>query len=363
MIPIARPLIGDEEKKAVLEVLSSGYLAQGDKVKRFEKEFAKYIGVEHCIAVNSGTAALHLALLALGVKDDDEVITSAFSFASSANSILFCGATPVFSDVNPKTFNIDPMEIKKKITKKTKCIIPVHLYGQPAEMDIIKEIADENNLLIVEDAAQAHGAEYKNIRAGALGDVGCFSFYPTKNITTGEGGIITTNDGGVAEKIKLLRNHGQSKQYYHSILGFNFRMTEFVAAIGIEQLKKLDKLNDKRIQNANFLKENMLNVKGVVLPFVFPDVKHVFHQFTIRVVSDKLSRDGLANNLEKNGIGTRVYYPVPIHKQLLYKDLGYTDSLPESESASKEVLSIPVHPSLTEEELSFIVEKIKSNLS
>jgi len=363
MIPIAKPIIGPEEKKAVLEVLSSGYLVQGERVEKLEKEFAKYIGVKHCIAVNSGTAALHVALLALGIKKGNEVITSAFSFASSANSILFCDATPVFSDIDPKTFNINPEDIKDKITSKTKCIIPVHLYGQPAEMDQLKNIADEHGLFIVEDAAQAHGAEYKNIKAGSLGNIGCFSFYPTKNMTTGEGGIITTNDDKIAEKARLLRNHGQREQYYHSVLGFNFRMTDILASIGIEQLKKLEKFNKKRVENAKLLTNKLSKIDEIITPFVSPKSKHVFHQYTLRVKSNRISRDVLQKKLYESGVQTRIYYPIPIHKQALYQKLGYKDNMPESEAASKEVLSIPVHPALAEQDLEFICNKINVIMS
>jgi dTDP-4-amino-4,6-dideoxygalactose transaminase len=359
-IPIAKPLIGEEEKRAVLEVLSSGYLVQGKNVETLERGFAKHIGVKHCVAVNSGTAALHLALLALGVKRGDEVITSAFSFSSSANSILFCGATPVFADIDPKTFNVSPDSIENKITSKTKCIMPVHLYGQPAEMGKIKEIADRHDLFIVEDACQAHGAEYGGVGAGGIGDAGCFSFYPTKNMTTGEGGMVTTNDPKIAEKSRLLRNHGQHKQYYQSILGYNFRMLDFVAVIGVEQLKKLDRFNRKRVENAKYLTKSLSGIEGIVTPYVSPNVKHVFHQYTIRVRSGRAARDMLQKSLAENGVQTRIYYPIPIHKQEFYQKLGYDDVLPESEAASNEVLSIPVHPSLKEEDLKFVCDKIKA---
>lgn len=359
-IQIAKPLIGDEEKKAVIDVLSSGNLAQGEKVEEFERNFAKYLGVKHCISVNSGTAALHLAVLALGIKNGDEVITSAFSFAASANCALFCGAWPVFTDIDPRTFNIDPSKVETAVTSKTKCIIPVHLYGQPAEMKPLKEIADKHGLFIIEDAAQAHGAEYERKKVGSIGDIGCFSFYPTKNMTTGEGGAVTTNDDEIAEKIRVLRNQGQQKQYYHSVLGFNFRMTEIAAVIGIEQLKKLDRSNEIRIRNAKILTESLSGVKGIATPFVSKNVKHVFHQYTIKVGNGRISRsrDMLQNKLGERGVQTKVYYPLPIHKQELYVNLGYKDRLPEAEAASNEVLSLPVHPSLGKEDLNFIADSV-----
>lgn len=359
MIPIAKPLMGPEEKKAVLEVLSSGFLVQGKRVEELEREFAKYIGVEHCVAVNSGTAALHIALLALGIKNGDEVIIPTFSFSSTANTVLFCRGTPVFSDIDPKTFNMNPEDVMNRITEKTKCIMPVHLYGQTVEMGPLKEIAEDHGIPIVEDACQAHGAEYKKVKAGNLGDVGCFSFYPTKNMTTGEGGMLTTNKDKIAEKARLLRNHGQVSMYYQSILGYNFRMTDIAAAIGIEQLKKLERHNNIRMSNAKSLTKMLSKTGNIMTPIVSPNMKHVFHQYTIRVSGGERSRNSLQKKLLERGVQTRIYYPVPIHRQDFYKKLGYKDKLPESESASKEVLSLPVHPSVSEENLKLIANHVK----
>src|SRR3989304_8088785 len=238
MIHIASPLIGEEEKKAVEEVRSSGMLAQGPKVRELEEAFSRYIGSGHAIAANNGTTALHAALLACGIKRGDEVITTPFSFIATANTILYCGAKPVFADISEKTFNIDPEKIKDKITKKTKALLIVHLYGLPCEMKGILEICEEHNLRLIEDACQAHGAEYKGKKVGSFGDAACFSFYPTKNMTTGEGGMIKTNDMEVAEKAMLLREHGSKVRYHHEILGYNYRMTAIASAIGIEQLKR-----------------------------------------------------------------------------------------------------------------------------
>jgi len=337
-------------------------LTQGEKVNEFEENFSKYIGVEHAVAVNSGTNALYLSLLSLGIRKGDEVITTPFSFIASSNCVLYCDARPIFVDIDPRTFNLDTKKIEEKITKKTKAIIVVHLYGQPAEMDHLNEIAERHNLFLIEDACQAHGAEYKGKKVGSIGNIGCFSFYPTKNMTTGEGGMITTNNPEIAEKIRLLRNHGQPKKYIHSLLGFNFRMADISAAIGIEQLKKLDKFNEVRVYNAKFLTKKLSDIKGITPPFVSSNVKHVFHQYTIRFHSDKISRNKLIQKLDENGIKTAIYYPLPIYKQALYQKLGYNGHLPVSEKISSEVLSLPVHPSVNEEDLNFVTKSIRKIL-
>ncbi|RLG59289.1 MAG: aminotransferase DegT [Candidatus Hydrothermarchaeota archaeon] len=360
MIPIAKPLIGEEEKRAVLEVLSSGMLAQGKKVAKFEENFADYIKVKHAIAVNSGTSALHAALLACGIRRGDEVITTPFSFIATANAILYCQAKPVFADIDEKTFNIDPEQIKEKITSKTKALLVVHLYGLPCEMQAIKEICEDYKLLLIEDACQAHGAEYKGKRVGSFGDAGVFSFYPTKNMTTGEGGMITTNNEKIAEKARLIREHGAKQRYLHETLGYNYRMTDIAAAIGIEQLKKLDKMNGTRIKNAEILTKGIRGINGITLPFVPLGTKHVFHQYTIRITEDyKLTREQLIEKMKANGIATMIYYPIPIHKQPLYIKLGYKDKLPNAEKACEEVLSLPVHAGVDRDGINRIIEVIK----
>ena len=360
MIPIAKPLIGEEEKRAVLEVLSSGMLAQGKKVAKFEENFADYIKVKHAIAVNSGTSALHTALLACGIRQGDEVITTPFSFIATANAILYCQAKPVFADIDEKTFNIDPEQIKEKITSKTKALLVVHLYGLPCEMRAIKEICEDYKLLLIEDACQAHGAEYKGKRVGSFGDAGVFSFYPTKNMTTGEGGMITTNNEKIAEKARLIREHGAKQRYLHETLGYNYRMTDIAAAIGIEQLKKLDKMNETRIKNAEILTKGIRGINGITLPFVPLGTKHVFHQYTIRITEDyKLTREQLIEKMKANGIATMIYYPIPIHKQPLYIKLGYKDKLPNAEKACEEVLSLPVHAGVDRDGINRIIEVIK----
>jgi perosamine synthetase len=353
MIPIAKPIIGDEEVEEVIKVLRSGFIAQGPKVAEFEEKFAEYIGVNHAVATSSGTTALHLSLLAGGVGPGDEVITTPFTFAATGNSILYVGAKPVFVDINNETYNIDPQMVENAVTDKTKAILPVHLYGQPADMDSINIIADDNGLLVIEDAAQAHGALYNGNKVGSLGDMGCFSFYPTKNMTTSEGGIITTDSEEMAEKSRLLRAHGESERYTHIMLGYNFRMTDIAAAIGVIQLTKLEKFNEKRIENANYLTGRINKIEGIKAPYVADNVKHVFHQYTIRVERSK--RDELMEFLSSNDIGTGIHYPKPIYKQKLYQELGFSASCPEAEAASSEVLSLPVHPSLGIDDLDKIV--------
>jgi perosamine synthetase len=353
MIPIAKPIIADDEIDEVVKVLRSGFIAQGPKVAEFEEKFAEYIGVKHAVAVSSGTTALHLALLAAGIGPNDEVITTPFTFAATGNSVLHVGAKPVFIDIDNKTYNLNPENIEKVITDKTKAVMPVHLYGQPAEMDSIIQIAEDHDLIVIEDAAQAHGAVYKGKKTGSLGDMGCFSFYPTKNMTTSEGGIITTENEDMAEKARVLRSHGESERYTHVVLGYNFRMTDIAAAIGIVQLKKLDKFNEKRIENAKYLTERIDKINGITAPFVDDDVKHVYHQYTVRVGKSK--RNELMEFLNSRGIGTGIHYPKPIYDQKLYKELGFSASCPEADAASSDVLSLPVHPSLEKNDLEKIV--------
>ncbi len=353
MINMAKPQIGDEEKQAVMEVLDSGIIAQGPRVKAFEEAFAQMCGTNFAIATTSGTTALHLAMLAHGITRGDEVITSAFTFIASANSILFVGAKPVFVDIDPRTFDLDASQIEKAITKNTKAILPVHLYGLACDMAEIMKIAEKHGLVVIEDACQSHGAEYHGRKVGSFG-TGTFSLYPTKNITSGEGGMITTNDPIIDEKCRVLRQHGMRKRYYHDELGYNFRMTDIHAAIGLAQLKKLEKFNTRRQANAKFMSENL---KGVTPPFIPQGLAHVFHQYTVQVPDGK--RDALRTYLYENGVGSEVYYPVPIHQQTFYvNDLGYKDSLPKTEEATLKVLSLPVHPALSSADLETIVSII-----
>ncbi|HEY3292786.1 MAG TPA: DegT/DnrJ/EryC1/StrS family aminotransferase [Candidatus Nanopelagicaceae bacterium] len=352
MIPAAKPLIGAEEREAVDRVLQSGMLAQGPEVAAFEKEFSAIVDGRHCIAVNSGTSGLHMALEAIGMDTGDEVIVPSFTFAATANSVALTGATPVFVDIDPRTFNIDPAAIEAAITPRTKAIQPVHLYGQPASMQQIMDIAKRHNLLVVEDAAQAHMASFNGTPVGAFGDAGVFSFYPTKNMTSGEGGMITTASDEIARQSRLLRNQGMEKRYENEIVGFNTRMTDIHAAIGRVQLRKLAKWTQQRQANAKFLDENL---KGVVVPYVAPGAVHVYHQYTIRVVGH--DRDAFGAEMTKRGVGNGVYYPIPVHR---LPSFGLTFDLPNTTSAAKEVLSIPVHPALSQDDLETIVSVINS---
>jgi dTDP-4-amino-4,6-dideoxygalactose transaminase len=353
MISIAKPMMGEEEKQAVLEVLDSGMIAQGPRVKAFEEAFAEMCGVKHAIATTSGTTALHVALLAHEIGPGDEVITSPFTFIASANSVLFTGAKPVFVDIDPATFNVDPQQIEAAITPQTKAILPVHLFGLMADMDAIMELAAAHDLNVIEDACQAHGATQGGKKAGAFG-TGTFSLYPTKNITSAEGGMITTDDDEIAESCRVIRQHGMRRRYYHDELGYNFRMTDVHAAIGLAQLGKLAQFNQQRRANAQYLTEHL---EGVTTPTAPEGFRHVFHQYTIRVPSGK--RNELAAYLRENGVGTGIYYPVPIHQQTYYvNELGYDQTLPEAERATEEVLSLPVHPALTQGDLETIVELV-----
>lgn len=363
-INISKIMLDNAEINAILQVLKSGQLTQGEKVLEFEELFAKYIGVKYTVAVNSGTAALHCACWAVGLKEGDEVITSPFTFAASANCILMCGAKVIFTDIEEETFNIDPYSIKQKITKNTKAIIPIDLYGQPYKFDETNKIAKENNLTIIEDACQAIGAGYQQLKTGKLGKVGCFSFYATKNLMTGEGGMLVTDDKNIADKARLFRNHGQKERqrYQYLALGFNYRMKETEAVLGIEQLKKIDQLNKMRINNANFLLNNLKNIKGLILPEIIKGNYHVFHQFTIRITKDfKITRDQFIVYLKSKNINCGIYYPQPIHLSPHFKKYGYQKGdFPVAEKISQEVVSIPVHPYLTKKDLDYIVKTIKS---
>jgi perosamine synthetase len=352
MIPAAKPLIGDEERAAVARVLQSGMLTQGSEVAAFESELSTIVAGRHCIAVNSGTSGLHLALTAVGMSKGDEVIVPSFTFAATANSVALTGATPVFVDIDPLTFNINPIAIEAAITPRTRAIQPVHLYGQPAAMKEIMAIASRHDLLVIEDAAQAHMASLHGIPVGAFGIAGIFSFYPTKNMTSGEGGMITTASDEVARQCRLLRNQGMEKRYVNEIVGFNTRMTDIHAAIGRVQLTKLAGWTERRRENAKFLDQNL---KGVVVPYVSPGAFHVYHQYTIRIIGH--NRDDFAAEMTKRGVGNGVYYPIPVHR---LPSFNHIFDLPETALATKEVLSIPVHPSLSKDDLETVVSVINS---
>jgi len=356
-IPIAAPQIGDEERRAVMAVLDSGQLAQGPVVAEFEREFASWCGVEHALAVNSGTAALHLLMLAYGVKEGDEVITSPFTFIASANAALFVGARPVFVDIEPETYCLDPEKLEAAITPRTRVIMPVDLYGHPAALAELREIADRRGVILIEDACQAHGAAIGGAKAGGLGVSATFSFYPTKNITTGEGGMVTTPDADVAKKVDMLRQHGAAQRYHHDLLGYNFRLTDIAAAIGREQLKKVDRWNEARRRNASLLDEGLAGTAGIKTPRERPGYRHAYHQYTILVAGD---RDRFQAGLRELGVGTAVHYAVPVHRQPLYVNLGYGSvSMPVAEHAAAHVLSLPVHPGLSESDLDRVVDAVR----
>jgi dTDP-4-amino-4,6-dideoxygalactose transaminase len=354
MIPISKPFIGEEEKKAVLEVLDSGMLVQGPRTAALEEKFAKVCGTKHAIATSSGTTALHLALLAHKIGPGDEVITTSFTLIASVNSILFTGAKPVFVDVEADSFNIDPSRIEAAITSRTRAILPVHLYGQPCDMDAITAIAKKHNLAIIEDACQAVGAAYKGKLVGGFG-TGCFSLYATKNIMSGEGGMITTDDETFAQQCRMLRNHGMQRRYYHDMLGYNFRTSDLLSAIGLVQIDRLADFTAKRRANAAYLNEHITNV---ITPTVKSGCEHVWHQYTIRVDNGR-DRDAAVKQLNDAGVGTGIFYPVPAHKQGYIIDMGLGDvKLPVTEQLAKEVISLPVHPQLSAADLQTIAAEV-----
>lgn len=352
MIPAARPEIGEDERAAVDRVLRSGMLAQGPEVAAFESEFAAIVGGRRCIALNSGTSALHLAFLAGGVGPGDEVIVPSFSFAATANAVSLTGATPVFVDIETDYFSIDPAAVEAAITPRTRAIMPVHLYGHPSDLVALKAIADRHDLQIYEDAAQAHAASVDGIPVGAWGVAGSFSFYPTKNMMSGEGGMITTGSEQLERQARMLRNQGMERRYENEVIGFNMRMTDIHAAIGRVQLAKLAGWTAKRQANAAFFNENLT---GVVTPPTAPGAVHVYHQYTVRIVDH--DRDAFAEELSKRGVGNGVYYPTPIHR---LPSFGLDLDLPVTERVAGEVLSLPVYPSLTDDELATIVETVNA---
>lgn len=351
MIPSARPEIGPEEQAAVQRVLESGMLAQGPEVAAFEAEFSAVAASDRdCIAVNSGTSAQHLVMVALGVGPGDEVIVPSFTFAATANCVAFTGATPVFVDIDPVTFTIDPGSVEAAITPRTRGVMPVHLYGHPADMTRLAEICERHGLWMVEDAAQAHLARWEDQLVGTFGAAGTFSFYPTKNMTSGEGGMVVTADDTLARSVRLLRNQGQERRYENEIVGLNNRMTDVHAAIGRVQLAALEERTARRQANAAYFDSAL---SGVVTPKIDPRATHVYHQYTIRVEGH--DRDQFAEQLAKRGVGSGVYYPTPVYRLPAYALLV---NLPEVERAAKSVLSLPVFPSLTDAELEHIVQSV-----
>lgn len=362
MIPVAEPDLDGNELKYVTECIKTGWISSvGSYVTKFEEEFSKYCNVKHGVAVANGTVALHLALEALGIKKGDEVIVPALTFVATANAVKYTGAKPIFIDSEPRTWNIDPEKIEEKITKKTKAIIPVHLYGHPCDMDKIREIAEKHCLKIIEDAAEAHGAEYKGRKVGSLSDISCFSFYGNKILTTGEGGMCLTNDQELAEKMRWLKDHGMSKEkkYYHPQLGYNYRLTNIQAAIGLAQLEKLEKTIEAKRKNAELYNSLLKDVKGITLPVEEPWAKNVYWMYSILVEKNyKLKRDELMSKLKKEGIDTRPFF-IPLHK-MPYLDEGL--KLPIAEGLGEKGINLPSSAKLTKEQIEKISQTIKTVL-
>lgn len=358
MISISKVYIGPEEESAVLEVLRSGQLAQGPRVAALEAAFAEYHGAKHGIAVNNGTTALIAALMAHGIEEGDEVIVPSFSFFATASCVLSVGAIPVFADIDPKTYCISPEKLAECITERTAAVIAVHLFGRPADMDVIEGICRENGIELIEDAAQAHGASIHGRHVGTWGTA-AFSFYSTKNMMCGEGGMILTDREDIADRLRMIRNQGMSRQYLHEVVGYNFRMSDLFAAIALEQLKRLPIWTERRIQNASFF-DSVLDER-ILTPVKSEGVRHVYHQYTIRLPFGSESRSIFLKKLEERGVCARVYYPIPIHKQPVFltrQYLGPDIVLRETELASEHVVSLPVHPHLSEDDLHVIADAV-----
>jgi len=352
-IQISKPDITEADKAAVMAVLDSGFLAQGPRTAAFEERFANMCGVSYAIAVSNGTSALLVALRANGVGPGDEVITTPFTFMATANAILFTGAKPVFVDIEEDSFNIDANLIEAAITSRTRAIMPVHLYGQACDMAKITAIAERHGLNVIEDACQAVLATYDGKFAGSFG-TGAFSFYATKNLMTGEGGMVTTNDELIAQRCRMLRNHGMKERYYHEIVGYNFRLTDLQSAIGLAQLDRLETMTTRRGENAAYLNAH---IESVVTPRILERRRHVWHQYTVRVVNGT-GRDEAVKRLNEAGIDTGIYYPVPVHQQKSLGGLIGEVHLPVAERMAAQVLSLPVHPLLSREDLETIVEEV-----
>ncbi len=345
--------IKSEIDSAVTEVIESSQFIQGPTVREFEANVEKYLGCNHAIGCASGTDALQIAMMAIGVKPGDEIITTPFTFVATTETIALLGAKPVYADIDSKTYNIDVNKIEEKITSKTKGIMPVHLYGQPAEMDRIMDFARANNLIVIEDAAQAMGALYGGKSVSTIGDIGCISFYPSKNLGAfGDGGMLTTNDEELASKIRMITSHGSRKRYYHEILGVNSRLDSIQAAILNVKLRYLDEYCDARLVAAQ--KYNKRFEGYVETPYVMPGVKHIFHQYSIRVKN----RDKMQEFLKSNGIPSMIYYPVPLHLQHAYKYDYKSGDFPVTEEIAKDIISLPMHTELTDEQIDFISEKV-----
>jgi UDP-4-amino-4,6-dideoxy-N-acetyl-beta-L-altrosamine transaminase len=370
MIPYGKQTIDEEDVRAVIEVLKSDYLTTGPKVAEFEAALSRYVGSSYSVAVNSGTSALDIAVSALELPKGSEIITSPFTFAASSNCILYNGCNPVFADIDKKTFNIDPAEIRKKITKKTKAIIYVDYAGQPCHIQEIKEIAEKHDLYLIEDACHALGAEYKGKKVGTFADMTAFSFHPVKHITTGEGGAITTEDEDLAQKLKLLRNHGIDKTpserkgyaYDMKMLGRNYRIPDILCALGISQLNKLDKFIGLRTKIAMNYNKHFMGIAGLETQYVESYVKHAWHLYPI-ILDRKLNRDAFFLKLREKGIWVNVHY-IPVYKFSYYQKNGFSAvKCPNTEDISSRAISLPMYSSLSEEEQNQVVQAVKKSLS
>ncbi len=367
MISINMPKIGEEEVQAVVKVLRSGMLTSGlgagPMVTEFEKSFAKFAGVKHAVAVNTGTAALHSAVVASGIKQGDEVILPSFTFVATAEAVVLAGGKPVFTDIDAETYNLSPSAAEKSITKKTKAILPVDLYGFSADMKPIREIAEKHELALIEDAAQAHGATCAGKPAGSFADAACWSLYASKNITAGEGGVITTNNDQIAETLRMIRTHGEKAKYASLILGYNYRMSEIQAAIGNVQLEKLPSFLAKRRQNAQQLTKILEKNSRLILPCESKDRKHCWYLYTARLKDGTESeRNKIVDELRKKGVGAEVYYFNPVHQMPFYRENFGSAKLPETDKASKQVFSLPIHPGVTVEQVDYIGKTLLSLL-
>jgi perosamine synthetase len=365
LIPINMPKVGEEEAQAVLEVVRQGPLTNalgaGPKTVEFERNYAKFAGVKHAIAMNTGTAALHAAIAAMGIKQGDEVILPSFTFVATAEAVVLAGATPVFADIDPETYNLSPPAVEKAITKNTKVIMPVDLYGFSADIKPLKEIASEHGLALVEDAAQAHGATYEGKPAGTFADAACWSLYASKNMTTGEGGVVTTDNDQVEDTLRMIRTHGEKTKYASLIIGNNYRMSELQAAIGVVQLQKLPSFVAKRRQNAQQLTRVLRKNSRLILPWESSDRLHSWYLYTVRLSDGtETERNRLLEELKKQGIGAEAYYVNPVHLMPFYRENFLSTKLPETDKASKQVFSLPIHPSVSEAQVDYIGETVLS---
>lgn len=377
IISYGKQYIDEEDINAIVEVLTSDFLTTGPKIQEFEEEFAEYVGAKYAVAVSNGTAALHIACLAAGIGEGDEVITSPITFAASANCVLYCGGKPVFADIDSKTYNLSVEDIRKKITDKTKAIIPVHYTGQACDMDAIMKIAREHNLIVIEDAAHALGTEYNGRKIGSIGDMTTFSFHPVKHITTGEGGMVTTDSKELYEKLKLFRTHGITRDagfmesenpdpwYYEQLeLGYNYRITDFQCALGISQLKKLDGFIERRREIVDIYNKEFENLKGLITPFQLPETLSSYHLYVIQLELEKLnmSRREVFEALRDRGVGVNVHY-IPVYYFPYYKNLGYEKGIcPNAERIYERIITLPLYPGLSDEDVEYVVKNVKEVL-